>query len=47
MGGNDINKIDTLHSSYNEEAIHAMEDVKNNKNVSKTFDTVKEMFDFS
>lgn len=30
---------------YNKETIQAMEDVKNNKNVSKTFDTVEEMFE--
>ncbi len=30
---------------YNKETLQAMEDVKNNKNVSKTFDTVEEMFE--
>lgn len=30
---------------YNKETLQAMEDVRNNKNVSKTFDTVEEMFE--
>lgn len=30
---------------YNKETIQAMEDVKNGKNLSKTFDSVDEMFE--
>ena len=30
---------------FNNETIQAMEDTKNNKNLSKTFDTVNEMFE--
>ena len=30
---------------FNNENIQAMEDTKNNKNLSKTFDTVNEMFE--
>lgn len=30
---------------YNKKTLETMEDVKNNKNVSKTFDTVEEMFE--
>ena len=29
----------------NKETIQAMEDIKNNKNISKTFDSVDEMFE--
>lgn len=31
--------------AYNKQTIQAMEDVKNEKNVSKTFDNVEEMFE--
>lgn len=30
---------------FNKETIQAMEDVKNNKNLSKTFDSVEDMFE--
>lgn len=30
---------------YNKETLQVMEDVKNNKNISKAFDTVEEMFE--
>ena len=42
---NDVIPFEIIKPRYNKETIQAMEDTKNGKNLSKTFDNVNEMFE--